>query len=167
MVEIRSVPGKETIKYEGIFSVKELYKLLGQIIDDKGYVPVETFAEETVEKTGKAIELDMEPFKKMTDYAKSVIKIKIRIADCKDVEIAKGKDKKQKLNKGKISIEIDPYLETDYEHRWEATPYLYVIRTLFEKYIYTPFLSGFNNQVIEDTNFLKDQIKAFLNLYKM
>ncbi|MEM4263923.1 MAG: hypothetical protein QW666_03470 [Candidatus Woesearchaeota archaeon] len=166
MVEIRSVAGKEVISYEGLFSVKELYKLINQIIDDKGYIPITSSTEETVEKTGKAIELDLMPFKKLTDYAKSVIKIKIRISDCKDVEITKDK-KKHKLNKGKLWIEIDPYLETDYEHRWEATPYLYVIRTLFEKYIYTPFLSGFDKQVMDDTIFLKEQLKAFLNLYKL
>lgn len=166
MGEIRSVPGKESIKYDGLFSLKDLYKLLNQIIDDRGYIPVEASVEESVEKTGKSIEADLEPFKKLTDYAKSVIKIKIRVSDCKEVEVTRDK-KKQKLNKGKILIEFDPYLETDYEHRWETTPYLYVLRTLFEKYVYTPFLSNFSQQIIDDTDFIKSQVKSFLNLYRL
>lgn len=166
MGEIRSVSGKELIKYEGLFSLKDLYKLLNQIIDDRGYIPVEVSVEESVEKTGKSIEADLEPFKKFTDYAKSVIKIKIRVSDCKEVEVTRDK-KKQKLNKGKILIEVESYLETDYEHRWETTPYLYVLRTLFEKYVYTPFLSNFSQQIADDTDFIKSQVKSFLNLYRL
>jgi hypothetical protein len=166
MSEKVTVTGKETISYEGLFSVKELYALIEDWVNSKGYLPVETSIEEVVEPSGKVITAKLEPFKKLTDYAKAIIKIDIMIADCKEVEITRG-DKKQKLNKGKVIIEIQSILETDYEHRWEMKPWLYVLRTIFEKYIYTPFLGGYKNAIREDTDHLKDQIKAFLNLYKL
>jgi hypothetical protein len=166
MSEKVAVTGKETITYDGLFSVKELYQFIDDWINTKGYFPVELSIEEVVEKDGKVITAQLAPFKKLTDYAKAIIKINIMISDCKEVEITKA-DKKQKLNKGKVIIEIQSLLETDYEHRWEMKPWLYVLRTIFEKYIYAPFLSGYKKAVREDTDHLKDQIKAFLNLYKL
>ena len=166
MAEKTTIVEKEAIRYDGLFSVKDLYKLIDDWVNEKGYMPVESFIEETVEKEGKVITVKLEPFKKLTDYAKAVIKIDIMISDCKEVEVKK-EGKTQKLNKGNVLIEIKSLLETDYEHRWEMKPWLYVLRTIFEKYIYTPFLSGFKGAIREDTDHLKDQIKAFLNLYKL
>ena len=165
MSEKTTVVDKEVIKYEGLFSVKELYQLIEDWENSKGYFPVENFIEESVEKEGKVITAKLEPFKKLTDYAKAIIKIDLMISGCKEVEVTRA-GKKQKLNKGLVVIEIMSILETDYEHKWEMKPWLYVLRTAFEKYIYTPFLSGFKNAVREDTDHLKEQIKAFLNLYK-
>jgi len=165
MSEKTTVVDKEVIKYEGLFSVKELYQLIEDWENSKGYFPVENFIEESVEPEGKVITAKLEPFKKLTDYAKAIIKIDIMISGCKEVEITRA-GKKQKLNKGLVVIEIMSILETDYEHKWEMKPWLYVLRTAFEKYIYTPFLSGFKNAVREDTDHLKEQIKSFLNLYK-
>lgn len=166
MAEKTTIVEKEAIRYDGIFSVKDLYKLIDDWVNEKGYMPVESFIEETVEKEGKVITVKLEPFKKLTDYAKAVIKIDIMISDCKEVEV-KREGKTKKLNKGNILIEIQSILETDYEHKWEMKPWLYVLRTIFEKYVYTPFLSGFKGTIREDTDHLKDQIKAFLNLYKL
>ncbi|MBW2973417.1 hypothetical protein KY346_03415 [Candidatus Woesearchaeota archaeon] len=166
MSEKTTITGKEQIRYDGLFSVKELYKLIEDWVNSKGYMPVETSIEESVTKEGKVITAKLEPFKKLTDYAKAVIKIDIMISDCKEVEVKRA-GKKQKLNKGTVLIEIQSIMETDYEHRWEMKPWLYVLRTVFEKYIYTPFLSGFKKAIREDTDHLKDQIKAYLNLYKL
>jgi hypothetical protein len=165
MSEKVTVTGKESINYEGLFSVKDLYQLIEDWVNSKGYFPVEVAVEEVVEKEGKVITAKLEPFKKLTDYAKAIIKIEIMISDCKEVEVTRA-GKKQKLNKGSVLIEIQSILETDYEHRWEMKPWLYVVRSVFEKYIYTPFMSGYKKAVRADTDHLKQQIKAFFNLYK-
>ncbi len=163
MVEKRPVLEHEQIVYEGIFSVKELSKTLFGWMSDKGYAPIETRAQESVTKTGKHIELELEPYKKFTDYAKSVIRIHLTGHNITDVEITKDGHKK-KMQKGKVVITFDSWLETDYEHKWESQPAFYVLRSLFEKYVYTPFLSGFISSVRNDTTHLKDQVKAYLNL---
>ena len=74
--------------------------------------------------------------------------------------------KKVKMQEGKIIFIFDGILETDYEHRWESKPIFYVMRTVFEKYVYTPFISGFERGVKEDLMGLKNNVKAFLNLTK-
>ncbi len=163
MVEKRPVLEHEQIIYKGYFSMKEIYRLFSTWMDDKGYVPVEKRVQESVTKTGKHVEIDLQPYKKYTDYAKSVIRIQISGHNMKDVEVTRD-DHKQKLQDGEIRITFDSWLETDYEEKWETQPVFYVLRSLFEKYVYTPFLSGHITGVREDTLHIKEQLKAFLNL---
>ncbi len=163
MVEKRPVIEHEQVVYEGVFSVKELYKALYGWMSDKGYAPVEKRTHESVTKAGKHIEVELEPYRKFTDYAKSVIRIHLTCHDLADVEVAKDGHRK-KMQKGKVVLTFDSWLETDYEHRWETQPVFYVLRSLFEKYVYTPFLSGFITSVRNDTLDAKNQVKAYLNL---
>ena len=163
MVEKRPVIENERISYTGIFSLKDIYKLLQGWMIDQGYIPVERRVHETVTKTGKNVEVDFEPYKKLTDYAKSVIRINVLASDMKQVEVTRD-GKKRNLNQGTISIVIDSWLETDYEGRWETQPFYYVLRTIFERYVYTPYMSGFIKSVRDDTVQVRDQLKAYLNL---
>ncbi len=163
MPEKRPVVEGESISYEGIFVLKDVYKMLYEWMGDKGYVPVEKRTHESVTKAGKHVEVDFEPYKKYTDYAKSVIRIKLSATNLTDAEVTRDGHKK-KMQKGKLHVAFDSWLETDYEARWETGAVFYVLRTIFENYVYTPFLSGFVSGVREDTNFLKEQLKAYLNL---
>jgi hypothetical protein len=163
MVEKRPVIEHEQVVYEGIFSLKGLYKTLNGWMGDKGYAPIEKRAMESVTKAGKHVELELEPYKKFSDYAKSVIRIHFTCHNLADVEVEKDGHKK-KMQKGKVVITFDSWLETDYEHKWETQPAFYVLRSVFEKYVYTPFLSGHITSVRNDTIHVKDQVKSFLNL---
>jgi len=165
MGEKRIIVEKETISYEGLLDVKELYKLINEWSDSKDYVPVEKSCQECVSKVGKCVECEMEPFKKLTDYAKSVIKINVKVDECVDVKVKRA-GKEQKLQKGKLTVEFKGTLETDYEHRWERYSWMYVIRGLFEKYFWTPLFSGFEKVVREDIDHLKSEVAGFLNLYR-
>lgn len=155
----------EKIVYEGIFKLPEVYKLINDWAKDKDYVLVEKKCLESVTEKGKNVECEFEPFKKLTDYAQSKVNVKVAAFDCTEVEVKKDK-KRQKFSKGRLEINVDAYLETDYEARWEAKPVFFVLRTLFEKYLYAPFLSGFTKRIKSDAEILIDNIKAFLNLYK-
>jgi hypothetical protein len=163
MVEKRPVIEHEQVVYEGIFNLKEVYRLLYDWMSDKGYVPVEKRVHESVTKAGKHVEVELEPFKKYTDYAKSVIRIHVTAHGLTDVE-ATVDGRKRKMQKGSVRVTFDSWLETDYEQRWETQPVFYVLRTMFEKYVYTPFLSGFITSVRDDTLHLKEQVKAYLNI---
>ncbi len=166
MAERRLIVDKEFIVYEGLFSLTDLYKLINDWLGSKRYFPVEKKCEECVSKTGRCVICKLEPFKKLTDYAKSVIKIKIKVDDCTEKVVTRD-GKKQKMQQGKLKIKFSAFLETDYEHRWERFPWMYVFRTLFEKYLFTPYMSGFSRQIREDVDHLKSEISGFLNLYKV
>ncbi len=165
MAERLIVVDKERLDYEGLFEAKEVLRVMQGWATDKGYWLIEKRHGETTKREGKYIDMEFEPFKKYTDYAKSIIKISAQFNDVKDVTVERD-GKKVKLQDGKIIIIIDGILETDYEHRWEAKPVFYLLRTVFEKYVYTPFISGFERGVKEDVMSLKNNLKAFLNLIR-
>jgi len=163
MAERLIVVDKEKLEYEGLFESKEILRVMEQWAKDKGYWMIEKRHGEATKPEGKLIDMEYEPFKKLTDYAKGVIKIRAQFQNVKDVIIERD-NKKVKMQEGRIIIVLDGILETDYEHRWEAKPVFYVLRTIFEKYVLTPFISGFERGVKEDTMALKNNLKAFLGL---
>ncbi len=165
MSEREVVVDKLRLTYEGLFSVAGLYKMMDEWFRAKHYDKRENKSIEIVKPEGKFIEIEFEPWKKVTDYAKNVIKIRVQMFDVKEVEVEKDHTK-LKLNQGKVHFVFDGLLETDYESRWEGQPIFYFIRTIFDKYFYRPFTAGFERGVKEDVMHLHSQINAFLNLYK-
>lgn len=165
MAERDYIVDKLSLTYEGLFSVKDLYKMIDEWFRWKGYDKREKKNIEIINPEGKYIELVLEPWKKVTDYAKNVIGIRIQMFDIKEVEVEKD-NTKIKLNQGKVHFVFDGILETDYEARWEGKPIFYFLRTVFDKYFYKPFTQGFQAGVAADVKDLHGQIKAFLNLYR-
>ena len=165
MSEKQVVIDQERITYEGLFLVKDLIKIFYEWANDKGYVPLEPRHMETVKDNVKHVEIDFTPGKKVTDFSKNVFLIKLICSDVTDVVIEQEEVRK-KLNQGKVQLIFSAWLETDYEHRWETKPIFYVLRTFFEKYVYTPFVSGYFAAIRADIKALQDQYKAYLNLYK-
>lgn len=165
MAEIQTVVPKETLSVEGIFSIKEVHDIVMDWIFTKGYVPIEAKAQQVVKKDAKFFEYTFIPFKKLSDYAKSVAKIVVSASDCKDlvVEVA---GKKKKMQDGTVIITVEGLLETDYESKWEKTGWLYAFRVIFEKYIISPFISDFEKHTIDDVQHLISQLRGYLNLQK-
>jgi len=165
MAERMIVVDKDRLEYSGLFDMKGVYRVMDTWAKDKGYWLIEKRHGEVTKPEGKYIDMDFEPFRKFTDYAKSIVKIRAQFQKVKDVVVERD-NKKVKLQEGTVMISFDGILETDYEHRWESKPVFYVLRTVFEKYLYRPFISGFERGVREDTMALKNNLKAFLNLTK-
>jgi len=165
MAERLIIVDKERLTYEGLFDAKGLFDVMKDWASDRGYWLIEKRHGEATKPEGKYIDMDFEPFKKLTDYAKSVVKIKAQFQEVKDVVVERD-GKKVKLQEGRVLLTFDGILETDYEHRWETKPLFYILRTVFEKYVYTPFISGFERGVRQETLTLKNNLKAYLNLEK-
>src|SRR3989338_2725986 len=149
MSERDIVVNKLRLTYEGLFSVSDFYRFIDEWFEQKSYDKREKKNIETVNEDGKYIEIELEPWKKVSDYAKNVIHVRIIFDHITEVEVEK-EGKKVTLNKGKVHIVIDAYLETDYFHRWEGKPVFFVIRTIFDKFIYAPFTAGFQKGVKDD-----------------
>ncbi len=166
MAERQIVVDGERLSYSGVFAIKEVIKVINDWAADKAYFMVELSHIESVKEDGKYADIKLEPFKKLSDYAKSIVKIRITIDGAKDT-IVEIDGKKKKLYDGTIKFLFDGILETDYESRWEQKPIFYILRTIFEKYVYAPFISKFEKKVAGDVKDLKTNLKSFLNLYKM
>lgn len=165
MAERETLIDNYRIHYEGLFSVIDLYTLIDEYFEEKGYDKREKKNIERVTKSGKFIEIELEPWKKTTDYAQSSIRVRLQMKEVKEVEIEKD-GVKVKLNKGDVSITMSAFLTTDYEHKWESKPMFFFLRTIFEKFVFGSYTAQYKAEIMNDFNLLTSQIKSFLNLYK-
>jgi len=165
MVERKLLIDEESMDYEGLFNLIELYSIIDEFLKLKGYDKFEPLNEESVYPSGKDVHIIIRPLKWHTDYIRKVLKIEMQMHNIKEVETEVDKVK-VKLNQGKIKILYSGYLETDWEGRWEQKPIYYFFRTLFDKYIYRKHTKDFEGEIISDINELRDKMGAYLNLYR-
>ncbi|MBN2454748.1 hypothetical protein JXB11_04340 [Candidatus Woesearchaeota archaeon] len=165
MAERRLVVDNLKLSYEGIFNVGELYQLIDRWFREKGFDKREVRNQEHVQPEGKYIELELQPWKRITDYARHVIRVDIRMFRVKDV-VVEQEGKRHKMQSGKVNIVFDGYLDTDYEDRWEQKPFYFFLRTLFDKFVYRTYSAEFEDLLVENVTQLQQTIKSFLNLYR-
>ncbi len=165
MAEYNLVLEQLKIEYSGLLSVKELYQIINKYFRDKGYDWREIRHHEYVSEKGKYVEMELQPWKKVSDYAKNEIRLYITIFNLKDVVIEKDGEKIP-MQRGDLKIVVDAFLVTDYENRWETTPVYYFLRTVFDKFIYRGYIDRFEEKLKNDTMDLISTIKSYLNLYK-
>ena len=123
------------INFSGIFDLDKLYQGIYDWMINEGYnfeerqykhkVPSPAGAEQHMKSWG---------WRNVTEYIKYVVNTYTLIRDMKDIEVIKD-GKKTTLTKGMIRIEIGGYVETDWQGKYEATPFLLRIRKFMEKYI--------------------------------
>jgi hypothetical protein len=165
MVERQWIVDNYVINYEGIFSLRELYEKIDQFITDNNLTRKEIKNTEIVKKSGRNIEIIFEMWRSLSDYAKSVLRVKLSCEDVKDLFVEKG-GIKHSMNNGKVRFNIYSFLETDFEHKWENTPGFFFVRVLFDKYIFKPFTTNYKAIVASDFNKFTNEMRAFLNLNK-
>ncbi len=164
MVERKiSVPESE-ISYSGLFDFKELLRVIDRFFYKKGYTAHERMSEEHVYADGKQESVWKMPYKKITDYAKYVMDVRVNVNKMKDVVVEK-KGKKVKLQEGELSVSFIGYFELDYEHRWEKKPVFYFLRALFDQFIYKSDIARFEEGLAGEVSELKGIVKNYLNLH--
>ena len=149
----------QKLSYEGIFKYKEIINLINDFGSDKSYEFVEVSHTESVKKTGKNVFLELGLKKRLSDYAKLNIKIKIEFINLSEKIV----DKK-KYQVGKVIFEFEGLMETDYEKKWESKPSFWLIRHLFEKYVFDSHLSILKKEAISDIDHLVKNLKAYFNM---
>ena len=165
MGERRIVIDNLMLQYEGLFELRELYMMVDKWLRQKGYDKFEKRNHEHVLKEGKYIEIELEPWKKITDYAKIVINLYFHCYNVKEVIVKKdGQD--VKMNQGKIKIKFVGFLVTDYEDKWEGKPIFYFLRAVMDKWVYRVASEKYEAAVAEDVKHLYQNVKAFLNLFR-
>ena len=153
------------LNYEGLFDLKALLKTIDGLVKQRGYGKGEKRREELIRAGGREFSMELRPVKKKTDYFVLMVKMRISITNMTDVEVVKD-DARTIMNKGKVNILFDAWTTTDYELRWEQKPLFYFLRNLFERGIYKFHTDRYSDELIDDTHFIYNNIKAFLNLGK-
>lgn len=165
MSERKEIVNGETISYEGYFRLADLYTLIDSWTRDHGFGKDDKLHEIKVKEEGRYVELNLQPARQLSHYAKVVIIIAISIAKMTDEKITID-EKEMLMNKGSIKIVLKSHLVTDLEGDWVSTPFMQVFQTIFEKFIFKRDVEEYEKIAINELRFLKNEISAFLNLNK-
>ncbi len=165
MAERTIVVDSVLLNYNGLFDFNEFYRLMDKWFREKIFDKYEKRNEEQVFKDHRQIVFQIEPWKKVNDYCKEVMKITFTFTNLKDVVVVKDKHR-VKLQQGKIKVKFMGYLETDWEHKWEGNPVLFFMRAVFDQFIYKVSTDKYQALVAEDTMHLYSILKSYLNLQR-
>ena len=157
--------GRSSITYEGIFNLKEVMKTIQDAAKDKKFSFKESDHTESVTPQGKFIELKADIDKKITDYAKGIIKFEMQVSNVQE-KLVEEDGKRKKYHTGKFLINFEAWLQTDYEKRWEMKPTMYLLRVFFEKYVFGPHLDKDKKETTAVMEHIKSNIKNYFNLLK-
>jgi hypothetical protein len=165
MAEFEHTIDNVGLGYTGLCNVTELYKLVNNWISEHGYDKKELRNIEQTIDNKRYIKIIMQPFKKVTDYIEFSVWIFILGEDLEKVTIER-KGVKETLDKGTLNIKFHAFLTSDYFSKWEDSAGKYLIRLLFEKFVFHTYMLRYRKQVVEDFEDLQSKIKQYLNLYR-
>lgn len=151
------------LQYTGLFDVKEFFSALDKLVADRSYNKNEKKSDDYVDAKGRQINIEFRPTKAFERDFFSMVKIRVKMTDVK--EVVKEKDgKKVKLHKGNILVVFDGWTSTDIEFRWHSSPIFEMLNFMFNKYIYKR--PGYEGQIIDDVHYFYNGLKAHFNLYR-
>lgn len=163
MSDLRIIVDHLKLEYSGLMDVKELFRLISSFCREREYQKKEDKNHEHNKPEGKYIEYEISPWKKVSDYYRYVIKIRMLFQQLNKVEIVKDK-KKVQIDKGKVIIYLDGYIEHDYSNRWDDRPLFLFIRTMYDKFIYKMYTEKFEQMLVHEVQDLYNELEKFLNI---
>lgn len=155
---------KEVVKYAGYGDFKNLYSYAHDWLKGEKYSVTEDQYTEKVKGNSKEIEVVWKASKKLTEYFKAELDVKLRVLGLEDVEVEID-GKKKKMNKfAEVKIDIKGTLIHDYSNQWNKTATTNFFKALYNKYIIPERTNQIQGKVESDVQDYKEEIKAFLEL---
>ncbi len=147
-----------SIEEKAIFNMGDLYKVMKKWFLNNKYDFIE---KEYIDIEKKDIAIKWVAEKKVDDYTKFAIEVRIKTKGLKSVEI-----KNKKSNKGRITVKYESYLEKDYEDNWESNPMSKFLRSIYDKFILKSKFEGYSKELKEETYAVFNETKTYLGLHK-
>ncbi len=166
MAEREIIFERQKLSFEGMFSPKEVTTIINGFANDKSMDWEEGKHSESITPDGKFIDIELKLPRKINDYAKKILQLKIQMSKLKE-KIVEVNGKRKKYFEGKFDMTSAGYLETDYEKRWESKPSFYLLRVFFEKYVFNPQLNRYKSEVKQDYELLKERLRTYFNMSKI
>jgi hypothetical protein len=166
MGEKNLIINHKKIEYHGIFRTDELFAALNRALQEKGYTKREKKSEELVTPSGRLLQMELRPFKPVTQYMNLMIKIHLTFDNVTETtkEIS---GIKHRFQEGDVMIYFDAWSMTDYEGRWGVKPLNYFLKGVIHKYLYKfPLEEGFIRQLVGDTVYIYNQVRNLLQSYE-
>ena len=154
---------KEKMRHVGFFDFKELYNFCFEWLKEEGYNVIEDSYLEKITDRGKEIKIKWTAKKKISDYFRNKIELNWHILGLVDAEVERN-GKKEKLNKGDLTVTFDAVIEKDYENKWEDNPSFKFLRSIYDKYIIKTTLDEYEDRLQGKTEEFIAEVKSFLVL---
>jgi len=155
---------REQVWYVGITKVKDVYNYAYDYLRREDFVVTEEKYKEVVKGDEKELEIKWIATKKITDYFRANIEFFWKILGMKEVEVEINGKKKKMDKVSELSIKMKGVLEKDYSSKWGPTGTQKFIKEVYHKYVIPQRTDQMENKVRDYVQYLKDEIKAFMEL---
>ena len=163
MAEIKTLIDGKSLSYEGVFNIKELYRIIDTWFRDRGYDKQEVKNWEDVTESEKQIVLEIVPYKKVSDYARIDIRVFMIFSKLSELDVEK-EGIRSRVNKGRAEFYFDAYVVTDYENKWQTRPIFFFVKNVIEKFVYRAYTSNYDSEAIRDCTEIENEIRSYLNM---
>lgn len=153
------------IEYTGPLNFNEMIQNIERHFAEKHFEKRSDKTYEIDGPKGKYIEWVQTTWKKITDWIRLSIKIRILAYDLTKAD-ATLDGKKVKIDNARIIIYFDGFIETDYEHRWDERPIFVFFRTIKDKFIEKAYTERFESILTQDVHQVYELIQRYLNMQR-
>jgi len=153
-------PLKVTI--DAVFSMRDLYQHIRSWLDSHNYITFEKEYRDWMKESGRSAKIKLEPWKKIDDYHKFNIIIKISFKNLKEVETKSGV-----MNKGEVSIRFEAFIEKDFENKWESNFMARFIRAVYDHFFMAERIDKYKKELLDETYDIFNEVKSFLGIHKI
>ena len=165
MGHLKIVVDHEKIDYSGPFDAGDLLRAIENFLWERGFDKKQDTDFEQNTSKGKCIEWQISPWKKMTDYIRYIVKVRVLGYDLVKAD-AVSNSRKTKVDNGRVIIVIDGFMEYDYDSKWEDVPIFHFLRTIYDYFVFKVYTERFEQRLVHDINHLHDCIERFFNIYR-
>ncbi|MDP6642153.1 MAG: hypothetical protein QGF74_02120 [Candidatus Nanoarchaeia archaeon] len=160
MAEIDYVIPAIKIEQKATFNFADLYRLLKSWFDLHSYDFFEKEYIDVLKEGGeKSDSIKWEAEKKIDDYIKFHIEIRLKLSDVVNVQT-----KEAMACKGVCSLKFESFIQKDYEDLWERNFFLKFSRALYDHFIMKAKYDRYADELKKETYEVFNQAKSFLNL---
>jgi hypothetical protein len=152
------------IKYKGMLDFPELWRLIIDWFDSKGFEVMEGKAKHKAGTFGHEVEGEIAAWRNITDYYRFEMSVSMKYWDANPVEVVRG-DQKKTLLKGRFMFRLRGSLVLDWGGRYERTKFRQVLgKFLNNKVLMWQWDSIYGDQLNYKVLELGNVIKEYLNM---
>jgi len=152
------------VTYNGFFKFGDFYNFCySWLKDETGMDLAEVKYSEKLVGDAKNLEIEWKGERKLTDYFKFRIKVKMRINGLTNVELNQDGNKVS-TNKGSCEMKVEGILIRDYNGKFETSAFRKFLRSIYEKWVIPARIEEYIAKVIQDCDEFLNQAKAYFDL---
>ena len=136
---------------------KKFYQFLNKLLVDNGYFVMEKEYINKLKDDIKNKSIRLNAVKRMDDYSRFFISIRLKLLDAVEVE-----GEKELFYHGDVSLNFECYIEKDYNNKWEKNAILKFLRTIYDYVFLRSVFTEYEKQIKEETYDIFNKTKNYL-----